>query len=257
VTSGYLRLLRLFVRQDLDQRFSGNVVGIAWAAIAPVLQLALFTLVFAHIFKARVPGLDGNGYVAFIALGMWPWFAFAEAVGRSNGAIVEQAGLLDKVAVPASVLVFARVLSAFTLHGAGFALVLAALAVLGVDLQWHLLPVAIVGWIPLLALALAMGSIVAITQVFIRDLIQVMGYLLSAWMFLSPILYPRSLAPAAMEPWHAINPIAGIVESIRDPLLFGSTPGPALLHATTATLVVGGLAWVLHRRLRRHLQDFL
>jgi lipopolysaccharide transport system permease protein len=257
VRSGYLRLLRLFVRQDLDQRFSGNVVGIAWAAIAPVLQLALFTLVFAHIFKARVPGLDGNGYVAFIALGMWPWFAFAEAVGRANGAIVEQAGLLDKVAVPASVLVFARVLSAFALHGAGFVLILVALAMIGVDLHWPMLPLALLGWLPLLALALGLGAIVATTQVFIRDLVQVMSYLLSAWMFLSPVLYPRSMAPAAMAPWHAVNPIAGIVETIRDSLLFGIAPGVTLLHATAITLLIGLVAWALHRRLRRHLEDFL
>jgi ABC-type polysaccharide/polyol phosphate export permease len=64
-----MALLRLFVRQDLRQRFSGNVLGIAWAGLSPLLQLALFALVFVHIFKARVPGLTGSGYVAFLALG--------------------------------------------------------------------------------------------------------------------------------------------------------------------------------------------
>ena len=97
----------------------------------------------------------------------------------------------------------------------------------------------------------------AITQVFIRDLVQVMGLPPVGVDVLSPVIYPRSQAPAAMEPWHAINPIAGIVESIRDPLLFGIAPGPALLNAAAATLLICAVAWALHRRLRYHLQDFL
>ena len=48
---------------------------------------ALMLLVFGHIFKARVPGLEGGGYIAFLALGMWPWFAFSEAVTRAASAV--------------------------------------------------------------------------------------------------------------------------------------------------------------------------
>ena len=45
----------LLVQQDLRQRFTGNVLGAAWAVLAPLLQLLVFAVVFAGIFKARVP----------------------------------------------------------------------------------------------------------------------------------------------------------------------------------------------------------
>jgi lipopolysaccharide transport system permease protein len=254
---GPLRLFRLFVRQDLTQRFAGNVIGLAWVALGPLLQLALFALVFVHIFKARVPGLEGNGYVAFLALGMWPWIAFAEGVSRASGALVEQAGLLGKVAVPPAVLIAARASTPFVLHAGGFLLVLAALPLMGVTLHWAWLPVALLAWLPMYLLALAVGTIAAMTQVFVRDLGQLIAYLLPAWMFLSPVLYPREMAPAGMAGWFSLNPVAGWVENIREPLLYGRAhPWPALC-ALLGTLVLAALAALLYRRLRPHVEDFL
>lgn len=250
-------LVRLFIRQDLTQRYAGNVIGLAWAALGPLLQLALFAVVFVHIFKARVPGLDGNGYVAFLALGMWPWFAFAEAVGRGAGALTEQAGLLGKVAVSPAVLIAARTTTPFLLHFGGFVLVLAVLPWLGTSLHWQWLPVTFLAWLPMYALALGVGTLAAMTQVFVRDLGQLIGYLLSAWLFLSPILYPRDMAPAAMQPWFSINPVAGWVENIREPLLFGRVFPEAALAALVGTLVVGAVAAFVYRRLRPHVEDFL
>lgn len=250
-------LFVLFVRQDLAQRYAGNVIGLAWAALGPLLQLALFALVFVHIFKARVPGLEGNGYVAFLALGMWPWFAFAESVARASGALVEQAGLLGKVAVPPAVLIAARATTPFLIHFAGFLLVLAAMPLLGVALDWRFLPVALAAWAPLYALALGIGMLAATTQVFVKDLAQLIGYLLSAWLFLSPILYPRELAPEFLATWFAINPVTGWIENIRDALLFGRAEPAAALASLAGTATVAALAAGVYRRLRPHLEDFL
>lgn len=254
---GPLRLVRLFVRQDLVQRFGGNVIGLAWVALGPLLQLALFALVFVHIFKARVPGLEGNGYVAFLALAMWPWFAFAEGVARAAGALTEQAGLLRKVAVPPFVLIAARTLTPFLLHLGGFVLVLLALPAMGIALEWRWLPLALATWLAIFALALGVGTLAALTQVFVRDLGQLIGYLLTAWLFLSPILYPREMAPEALAGWYAVNPIAGWVENIRDPLLFGSAKPGAALASLAGTAVVALLAAFAYRRLRPHVEDFL
>jgi lipopolysaccharide transport system permease protein len=90
----WFSLCRLFTRQDLSTRFQGNVGGLAWAFAAPVLQLGIFYFVFTQIFKARVPGLEGVGYLAFLALGFWPWFAFSEAVGGGTPTSPEKGGMV-------------------------------------------------------------------------------------------------------------------------------------------------------------------
>jgi lipopolysaccharide transport system permease protein len=251
------QLLRHFVRQDLAQRYAGQLTGLAWIALAPLLQLALFALVFGHIFQARVPGLDGGSYVAFLALGMWPWFAFSEAVTRAASAVTDHGGLLGKVAVPPEVLIAARVATPFLLHAIGFLLVLGAILVLGTPLHPSALPLVLAAWAVLLVLALGVGMIAAVVQVFVRDLAQLVAYLLTAWMFLSPVLYTREMTPEGMRGWMQVNPVAGIVEAARDPLLFGRFDGLALASAAAVALAVLALAALLFRRVRPHLHDFL
>lgn len=251
------QLLRHFVRQDLAQRYAGQLTGVAWIALAPLLQLALFALVFGHIFKARIPGLDGATYIAFLALGMWPWIAFAEAVTRAASAITDHSGLLGKVAVPPEVLIAARVATPFLLHSIGFLIVVGAIVAFGTPLHASAVPLVVAAWFALLLLALACGLLAALVQVFVRDLAQLLAYLLTAWMFLSPVLYTREMTPDGMQGWMRVNPIAGILESARDPLLFGRWDGGALLGATAVALSLLLLATLLFRRVRPHLHDFL
>lgn len=250
-------MLRLLVLQDLRQRFTGNVLGAAWAVLAPLLQLLVFALVFVHIFKARVPGLDERGYVAFLALGMWPWFAFSEAVARGVTALTDGATLLGKVAVSTWQVVAARVISAFIVHGVGFVLVAVILAAWQgqVSLGWW--PLTLPAWGGVFVLALALAQIGAICNVFARDTQQIASYLLTAWMFLTPILYDRSLLPASFAPWMQINPMSGLIAGIRDPLLWRDAgmifPWLSLLVAAVALL----LAWGMHLRFRPHVREFL
>ena len=250
-------MLGFLIRQDLRQRFSGNVLGTAWAVLSPLLQLAVFALVFAQIFKARVPGLDERGYVMFLALGMWPWLAFSEGIARGMTALTDQAGLLNKVAVSAWDVVAARVFAAFIVHGVGFLVVVPVLWLWQGTLALAYWPLTLAAWVGMLALALALAQILAICHVFARDTQTIAGYFLTAWMFLTPILYDSSLLPEWLRAVMAFNPMAGMIAGIRDPLLWKNAaaawPWPSLLMA----LIALGLAALMARRFRGHVREFL
>lgn len=241
-------LCGLFVAQDLQARFTGSMLGAAWSLIAPLLQLAVFYVVFLHIFKARVPGLAPDAYLVFLALGFWPWFAFSEAVSRSTTAVQDHAALAAKIALPRAVPVIAKVLASFVVHGVGFLAVLLVLLAIGPPLHWSNLPVAIALWLPLLGMALGVGLFVAAVQVFVRDLGQTIAPLLSLWFFLTPIVYALQMAPGGLSRLLLWNPLTAIVEGQRDLLLFGESviPGwPGLLLGTFALPMLG--AWIFHR----------
>lgn len=251
------RMLRLLIAQDLRQRFTGNVLGGAWAVLAPLLQLVVFAVVFVHIFKARVPGLDERGYIAFLALGMWPWFAFSEAVSRGASALTDGAGLLGKIAISTWQLVMARVIGAFIIHGVGYLAVLVLLSAWrgGIHLAW--LPSTLPAWAALFVLALAVAQIVAICTVFARDTQQILGHLLTAWMFLTPILYAPSLVPSAFQNWMRMNPMSEVVVSLREPLLWGGEAVTWPWLPCGMSLVLLGVAWLIHRRFRPFVREFL
>ena len=108
-----LSLALHFIRRDIRNRYLGSFSGGLWALLQPLIQLAVYGFVFVYVFKARVPGADAPGYVPFLALGLWPWTAFAEGVTRATTAIQDNAALIGKVALPRAVLVFAAVASSF------------------------------------------------------------------------------------------------------------------------------------------------
>jgi lipopolysaccharide transport system permease protein len=254
----HVSLCRHLIAQDISLRFTGSLGGAAWTLIAPIAQLAVFYFVFLHILGARVPGLSADAYLVFLALGFWPWFAFSEAVGRATTAVQDYAGLAAKVSLSRAVPVVARVLTAFLLHAIGFVAVLLVIAVLGLhDLNWSgLFPVFLL-WFPLLALALGIGLLVAALQVFIRDLGQTIGLLLSLWFFLTPIVYVLDMAPPAVASALAWNPLTAVVEGHRALLLFGGDAFrglPTLLAAAVIAPLLG--AWVF-KRTAPHFEDFL
>jgi len=250
-------LTRRFLRLDLAARFEGNIAGAAWAILAPLLQLAVFFLVFVHIFGQRVPGLSGPGVVAFLALGFWPWFAFSEAVARATTTLPDNAALIAKVALPREALVLARVLAPFVLHGVGFVVILALMPLFGVELEWSGLWLVPLLWLPLLAMAIGIGLIVAAVQVFVRDLAQVVGHVLQLMFFLTPILYSRDIVPLWLRPVLDANPLTGIVTAMRAALLGGEFPLTPLLVSLGAAVLSMLLGAWLFRRLDPQFEDYL
>lgn len=243
--------------QDLNARFTGSLLGAAWSLVAPLLQLAVFYVVFLHIFKARVPGLSPDAYLVFLALGFWPWFAFSEAVTRAATAVQDHGALAAKIALPRSIPVVARVLASFIVHGVGFAAVLLILLGIGPPMDWSTLPTALVLWLPLLALAIGTGLIVAAVQVFVRDLAQMIGPLMSMWFFLTPIVYAMQMTPFGLSRWLEWNPVTAVVEGQRSLLLFGThaIPGwPAMLIGAILAPAAG--VW-LFRRMSPWFEDYL
>ncbi len=255
--SAHLQMLRLLVQQDLHQRFTGNVLGAAWAVLAPLLQLLVFAVVFVHIFKARVPGLDEQGYIGFLALGMWPWFAFSEALARGSTALTDSAGLLHKVAISTWEVVTARVVGAFIIHGVGFIAVVLLLWLWRGAIHPFGLAVMLPAWIGLYLMALGLAQVTAICNVFARDTQQILGHLLTAWMFLTPILYDVTLVPEGLRRWLRINPMTDLVAGIRDPLLWGRMPSEGPWLALGIALLVLLAGWLMQRRFRLHVREFL
>lgn len=247
-----------FIARDLQNRFAGSFSGGLWALLQPLLQLAVYSFVFVHVFKARIPGADAPGYIPFLVLALWPWTAFAEAVLRSTTAIQDNAALIGKVALPREVLVVASACSSFAIHLVGFVAIILVLRLLGTPIRIEALPLAVGLYLPLFAGALGIALACAAIQVFVRDLVQALGQLLPLLMFGAPIFYDRSLLPERVRGLLDMNPFTFYAESFRAVLLghgrFDFTQFGIALVLAAFVLLAGH--W-LFRRLDRHFEDFL
>lgn len=251
-------LILRFIARELRNRFAGSFSGGLWALFQPLLQLAVYTFVFVHVFKARLPGADAPGYVPFLVTALWPWTAFAEAILRATTSIQDNAALIGKVALPREVLVLASVCASFAIHIVGFIAIVAILwlAGRGVD-PAGLLP-SLVLFMPLFALALGLALMCAAVQVFVRDLVQALGQLLPLLMFGAPIFYDRGLLPERFQGLLDLNPFTFYAEAFRALLLhhgrFDAVHFGIAMVVAALVLLAGHL---LFRRLDSHFEDFL
>ena len=85
-------LIWQFARREVLGRYRGSVLGVGWSVLTPMAMLAVYTLVFRHIFKAKWPGVeDGNMSFAlnlFAGLLVFNWAA--EFLSRAPRLMTDQ-----------------------------------------------------------------------------------------------------------------------------------------------------------------------
>ncbi len=253
-----ISLLAHFVQREIRERFLGTVSGGAWLLIGPLLTLAAYLFVFAEVMKVRLHADAGDSFVVFLALGLWPWFAFSESVLRGTTAIRQNAALIGKIALDRQLLVQAAVLSAFLIHGLGFVLVLIVLKLSGYALNLAGLPWVLLGMAGLALTAYGLALALAAAAVFLRDIESVLAQVLMLGMLLTPIFFPPTQIPARFAWFVSFNPLAVWIGCIRGGLLERGLPdiqGLALASGIAiAVLLVGRFVF---RRAAPHFEDYL
>jgi len=251
-------LLASFVRREIFNRYAGSVSGLAWTLLHPLAQLAIFAFVFSQVFRVGVPReYSGVTYTTFVAVSLWPWIMFSEALQRAMGSVAANAGLIRKVAFPHRLLVYAAVLATFAVHSIGFIAVIIVLRALGEPVSLSHLPLAFILLVPYMLLAAGIGAALAAFQTMLRDVEHAVQIVITILFYASPVLYSVTLVPESMRAAYRMNPIAWFSERLREVLLGGSglVTGDLLAAIFCVAAFAGGL-WIFHR-ISPHFEDFL
>lgn len=244
-------LIWSFVKRDLLARYRGSTVGLFWSVIHPLIMLGLYTFVFSTILKVRVGASEGTDQFAlYLFCGLLPWNAFAEGLNRSTGVILENTNLIKRAVFPSEILPVYPVITGIVAELIGFVILVAALLLTGrpIGPVMLLLPV-----ILLLQAVLTIGLawIIAGITVFIRDLGQMLGMMLTLWVFLTPIFYPPSVIPETLRVFLAVNPMYALVEAYRSVILRGEFPA---LGGVVLTALIGIVIFLVGYRVFTKMQ---
>jgi lipopolysaccharide transport system permease protein len=210
------RLIGSMVKRDMLARYRGSLGGTLWTLLNPLLLMATYFFVFGIVMKTRLAGdTSSRGFLVYFLAGMLPWLAFSEAVARSPFVILEYRSFVKKVVFPLETLPVNLVIAGLFTELIGLAILL---AVQGVPLALVWLPALLV---PQLLLTVGLCWILAAAGVFVRDLGQITGFVLTAWFFLTPICYVES---PEFEPLFRFNPILVLVRGYRAVFLENHAP---------------------------------
>ena len=244
-------LLADFAWRALRARYKGSALGFAWNFVIPLLQLVVFWVLFGVILGTRPVTASGeHPYAVFLFVGLLPWTFFSNALQAGAASIVANGAIVKRVRLPVQLLPAASVLSAL----ANFLLTLVVLfAVLLVFGPRHPEGVVYLPILILVQLVLAAGIayLLAGLNVFYRDVEHILGVVLMAWYFLTPILFPISiLADRPREQFLAyLNPMTAVIVGYQRALLDGLPPEwPALAYSAAFGLVTFVLGFAYFRR---------
>jgi len=235
-------------KRDVIGRYKGSVMGLMWSLFNPLFLLMVYTFVFSVVFKARWgdgPVESNSEFAILLFVGMVVHSFVAETLNRAPGLILNNVSYVKKIVFPLEILPAMAVCSALFHAIVSFLILVVIFIAKNGFLEWTALFVPLL-LLPLIILTLGIAWGLASIGVFIRDIAQPIGLIMTVLLFASPVFYPLTALPEDMRPWLMLNPITFVVEQVRAVLIFGQLPdwkGVAIYSLASVAIAWLGYAW--------------
>lgn len=214
----YREMIFMLVRRDLRGRYQASILGFLWTFVNPLLQLAVYTLVFSTIMRFNI-----DKYYLFLFVALIPWMFMATSVSGGCMSIVAQKDMVTKIYFPRQVLPIAHVTTCFVNM---LLCLIVVLAVVGISIGInavaliYLIPVMLIEYV----LALGLTLIFSAVTVYFRDMEHILGIVVMAWQFLSPVMYPIDWIPEKLQGIFYLNPMTSVIHAYRTILYYKALP---------------------------------
>jgi lipopolysaccharide transport system permease protein len=260
-------LIGQLVRRNIRRRYRGHVLGPLWPFLNPLALLAIYTLVFS-VFIGIPRGVNADwdtgpgwmGHLRFAAIayaGLVAFTFFTDVLASSSQLVRNEPNFVKKTVFPLEVLAPVHVASLLLDLAVGVVFLLVLSCAVGNAPDWHvaLLPLAL---LPLLLFALAAAWTLSAVATYIPDVAEFVGMFLRVYFFLTPVVYPLELVPMPYRIALYVNPLASILNGIRNVTLFHrGLVWESWLLITLVGLLASIAALGLFRRLRPGFADVI
>ena len=241
-TLKYKDLIIHLVRRDVTARYKRSILGVAWTMINPLGMMLILSVIFSQVFTTV------EGYAAYILSGLLMWNFFSQSTVTGIGSIVAGGDLFRRIYVPRSIFAISAI-------GTGIVnLIISLVPYLIVSIAVGkyptvYFPLVIVPIILLSFFSLGISLIVASVGVRFADVVEVYNNMgLTAWMYLTPILYPLDVLPPWLLSLEKFNPMFHFIKLFRDPLYYGNMFYPQLLGIcfllSAITFIIGWIFFI-------------
>ena len=253
----YRDLIFLFVRRDFVAQYKQTILGPLWFLIQPIMTSLTFTIIFGSI--ANLP-TDGVPQFLFYLSGTVVWNYFARCLRNTSDTFIANANIFGKVYFPRLVMPISVVISNIITFLIQFILFLAFLFYY-MQIGTQVYPTSAALLLPVLVLLMAglglgFGIIISSLTTKYRDLRFLVNFGVSLWMYLTPVIYPKSTIPESLR-WIAnINPLTPIVETFRTIFLgVGTLDWSALAYSAGWMLLVFIIGTLIFNRVEKTFID--
>ena len=239
----YRELIRNLVLRDLQLKYRGSLLGLAWSLMNPIVLVGASTMAFKYILR-----VGPARYPFFVLIGVLAWSFFTNSANMATRSMIDGAGLLKSVRFPRAALPVATVLFNLAQYGLAMAVYLPLmLAVYGVWPSWPMLAFPLILLLQV-AFTIGVALLLSVTTVYFRDVRHLVEVSLSVLFWVTPVLYPLEQASERLRPWIRLSPLSPFVVSYQRILFEARWPESSLwilaVGYAALSLAIGGAVFV-------------
>lgn len=244
-------VIRVLAARDFKIKYKQSLFGPLWLIFQPLALLAAFVVAFNGLADVATSGVP---YIPFALVGLMPWAFFQASMTIGAASVLTNAGFVRYTPCPRSAFPIAAIIASIPALGVTAVGAFAATAGTGyLSLRALLLPV---GLLWLLILVAGVVGITSALAVRYRDIINALPFLLQVAVFFAPIGYSLAGLSSTVRSIVGINPLTGIIESLRWMMLDGYSPSvEPILVSLTLTPLIAWAGWRVFTRLETTMAD--
>lgn len=219
----YRELLKSNVKKEIRGRYKNSILGVVWSFLNPLLQLA----VYAVIFGALLAGGDPT-YHIYICVALIPWTYFTTTITQAAFTIIGNGDIIKKVYFPREILPISVVTSGAVNFMISTIIILAFVLFSGLGISKYIILYPVILLIQYILL-LGISFIVSSITVYVRDLEHIIGVILMAAFYGTPIVYKLEQLPANLQILMQLNPMTHLINAYRDIFYYQQMPNFKML----------------------------
>ena len=242
----YRELLKSNVKKEIRGKYKGSFLGILWSFVNPLLQVAVYAIVFPYIMRIQT-----ENYLIYLIVGIIPWTFFTTVINQGMITIRMNAGIIKKVYFPREILPISVALSGLINFLISCIIIVLFCLFGGVGITWHivLLPfIAIIQFVLTLGIVFALSAI----NIYIKDTEYIIAFILNMLFYATPILYEAVLFPEKIRWILYLNPMTQVVLAYRDIFLYHQVPElSGIIYLIIVTIIIFVLGLFIFRKLEK------
>lgn len=244
--TGSGELFSILLRMQIQQRYSGSVLGLLWALLGPMSTILSFSIIFAGL-----SGWNLADYGVYFFCGYVPWTFFQSSSLNAAESLVGNQLYVTRMRMPSQILPLVQVAAGGVDALIHLSILFAIMPALGAP--FHVSMLCLPGSILIAAAGAAGVSLLAaLANVFFRDFRYLLSSALFLWFFFSPVLWRPESLKGPLREIYRLNPAVPFLELFQLPVRQGTVPpAETWLLASAIALVLclaGSVSFAANRR---------
>jgi len=212
-------LIFTLAKRDFQEKYLGSALNIWWSFIWPLVNILIYTIIFSKVMGAKLKGVPSHfGYGFYLASGLLPWTTFSNTLFRVTTCFVDKSFIISKTPIPLLSLPLAIAFSesfTFFISYFVFFLFLLVFHFYPTPKSFLLFPV----FFSQQVFAISIGLILAVLNVFLRDIREITSIVLQLWFWFTPIVYPLEILPLWVKKLMILNPAYAFIHCYQSLLV--------------------------------------